>query len=214
MKGARWLPVCAARAEAEGMADLGVAVLGVGKAASAAGLARILATERPAGVLLFGVCGAYPDRHRVGCASAPARPGELCVVGTDRFGDEGVLAPDGFLDLAALGLGDGGPFAADERHTRAAAELLAAPIARGCTVSSCSGTEASSTEMCARTDAHVETMEGAAVALTCRASGVPLLHVRCVSNWTGDRSRAEWCLSRAVQAVHAAVRQILAAGDM
>jgi futalosine hydrolase len=211
MNGGRWLPVCAAAVESEGLADLGTAVLGVGKAAAAAGLARILATQRCKGVLLFGVCGAFPDRHRVGCATAPVRPGELCVVGSDRFGDEGVESPAGFLDLAGLGLGEVGPFAADERHTRAAAELLAVPIVRGCTVSTCSGTEAASTEICARTDAHVETMEGAAVALTCRAFAVPLVHVRCVSNWTGSRDRGQWSLQTAVATVQSAVRRLLSA---
>lgn len=207
MNAARWLPVCAAEAEAAGLADLGIAVLGIGKAAAAGRLARILATQLPAGVLLFGVCGAYPDRHRRG--PAPVRPGGMCVVGEDRFGDEGVQAAE-FTELARIGQ-EVGPFAADAARTQSTAGLLRAPVVRGCTVSTCSGGEAGSAVMCGRTGADVETMEGAAVAFVCREFGLPLLHVRCVSNWTGDRQRGEWDLHTATARMQATVRHLLSA---
>jgi futalosine hydrolase len=212
MNSARWLPVCAAPLEGEGLADLGVAVLGIGKAAAAGRLSRILTTQRPLGVLLFGVCGAYPDRHRQGRGPAPVRPGELCVVGEERFGDEGVRVSRAVLDLAAVGQ-EIGPFAADPVRSRKAALLLHAPVVRGCTVSMCSGTDESSAETCERTGADVETMEGAAVALVCRDFTVPLLQVRCVSNWTGDRERGAWDLEAAVQKVRTAVRRLVALLD-
>ncbi len=197
---------CAAPLEARGL-DLPVAVLGVGKAAAAMALARRFLRERPPVVLLFGVGGAYPARHRPG---AVLGPGDLCVLGSDRFGDEGVLQPDGFRDLAQLGLGPVGPFAAEPELAARAAALLDAPIVRGCTVSTCSGTEAASGAMAARADADVETMEGAAVALCCAEFAVPLLQVRAISNWTGDRQRGGWDLPRALQAVQAAVRRLQA----
>ncbi|HEB54427.1 MAG TPA: futalosine hydrolase [bacterium] len=200
----------AAPIEGHGLEDLGVQALGVGKVAAAlrcAGLVR----ERPhtRAVLLFGVAGAFPARHRAD--APPAAIGDLAIVGSDGFGDEGVDTPDGFLDLGAMQLADVGPFPADPRLGAAAGELLAAPIVRGTTVSTCSGTDAASQRLRARTGADVETMEGAAVALVCRQFELPLLHVRAISNWTGDRDRGEWQLGAAVDAVQRAVRRLLRA---
>src|SRR5690606_3130305 len=106
-------------------------------------------------------------------------------------------------------LGDCGPFAADPRLARAAAERLAVPLVRGVTVSSCSGTEAASERIHRRSSADIETMEGAAVAFVCRHYEVPLLHVRAISNWTGDRDRGEWSLGAAVCVAQAAVRSLM-----
>ena len=51
-------------------------------------------------------------------------------------------------------------------------------------------------------------MEGAAVAYVCRQFELPLLHVRAISNWTGDRDRGDWNLGAAVGAVQQAVRRL------
>lgn len=209
--------VLAHAAAAEGLpparaGDRPLLQLGVGKTAAAVELyAALTLLERSGraaqGVLLYGVAGAFPDRHRA--VPAPVAPGGVAVVASDRFGDEGVEAPDGFHDLARLGLGDIGPFVAHPRCAGAAAARLGAPLVDGVTVSCCSGTEAGSQRLHRRSGADVETMEGAAVALVCRRLELPLLHVRAISNWTGDRDRGGWDLGRAVAAVHTAVCELL-----
>jgi futalosine hydrolase len=157
-------------------------------------------------VLLFGVCGAYPPGHVPG---AGLEVGQLCVVGEEWLADEGVATTGGFTTIAALGLGSVGPFHADAGRTAAVARVLAAPIVRGATVSTCSGTDETS-QAAARTGAAIETMEGAAVAIACRRAGVPWVQVRCVSNRTGERSRGGWDLPRAVAIVQEAVRRLAA----
>ena len=170
-------------------------------------LQALLQQQRPASVLVFGVAGAYPQRHR---ADAALKVGDLCVVGTERLADEGVAKEDGFLDLAQMGLGDVGPFAADTVRSQAIADALGCPIVGGATVSTCSGTETLSAAIAKRTGAAIETMEGAALALACQAAGVPWVELRAISNWTGARARGGWDLSRATAALHAAVRRLLA----
>jgi futalosine hydrolase len=202
-----FLPVYAAPAEGSALAALGAVRLGVGKVALAVALAERIAEQRPPGVLLFGVAGAYPARHRPGASLAV---GDLCLVGEDRFADEGVATPDGFRDLAQLGLGEVGPFAADRERTALAARALGAPVVIGATVSTCSGTDAQSAQIAARTGAAVETMEGAAAALVCARAGVPFVQLRAISNLTGDRARGGWDLERAIAVVQAAVRRLLA----
>lgn len=213
-----FLLACATPNETGTLADLRIHLLGVGKTAAATHLSEALRGEPTTrAVLLFGVGGAFPDRHRR--SPAPARCGGLCVVGSDRFGDEGVETPQGFRHLEDL-LGPQHPrgqalsrlaanFPANPRMARQAAALLGVPIVRGVTVSTCSGTEATSQVMARRSGADVETMEGASVAYVCRQFELPLLHVRAISNWTGDRARGEWNLGAAVDALSQGMRRLL-----
>lgn len=202
------LVACASRRECTGL-DPRPIVLGVGKAAAAVAATRALSERAPAVFVLFGVCGAYPVRHREDDRSVTLAVGDLCLVGEERLGDEGVLSETGFESLQTLGLGEDGPFEADRELTARAAALLGVPVVRGATVSTCSGTDGRSRAMASLTGAQIETMEGAAVSLACRAAGVSLLQLRCVSNMTGDRKRAGWHLDGAVSRVQAALARLL-----
>jgi futalosine hydrolase len=195
-------------------------LLGVGKTAAAMRLpAAVRANPTARAVLLYGIAGAFPDRHRN--TPAPVRLGGVCVVGSDRFGDEGVETPAGFVDIEQV-LGPkyatedgkifGGPstFPSNPRIAQQAAELLGVPIVHGVTVSTCSGTEAASERMRRRSAADIETMEGAAVAYVCRQLELPLLHLRAISNWTGDRGRGEWNVTTAVEAMGRAIGRLFA----
>lgn len=199
----------AAPIEGHGLEDLGVQSVGVGKTAAAFGAADLLRRRDDVrAVLLFGVAGAYPERHRDD--AAPLAIGDVAVVTHDMLADEGVETPDGFLDLGAMQLGDCGPFLADPRLAREARERLGCPGVHGLTVSTCSGTDATSERTRRRCGGgDVESMEGAAVAYVCRKFEVPLLHVRAISNWTGDRDRGEWSLGQAVDVVQRAVRRLM-----
>lgn len=185
--------------------------LGVGKVAAAVALSDRIARLRPRGVLLFGVAGAYPERHKAG---ASLRVGDVVVVERDSFGDEGVVVADGFVDVKSLGmpahdLPAAGPFVLDALRSRLAADRLDAPLVTATTVSACSGSETQSLHLAQRTGADIETMEGAAVAFVCAQLGLPLVHVRVVSNMCGERSRGGWDLGRAVRVLHDAVTQLL-----
>ena len=193
--------VYAAPAEAGPLADdPRTLALGVGKTAAASALTRRLSADRPAAVVAFGVAGAYGE--------APAI-GQLCVVGSECFGDEGVATPDGFVTIGQLGLGTDAPLPADPTWVaRVASRLGAVPVVAGATVSTCSGTDALAAAVAARTEADIETMEGAAIARVCVDFGVPWVGLRAISNRTGDRDRAGWDLAGATAAVQAAVRRL------
>jgi len=210
------LLVCAHPREGERVAAAhpDLLVTGVGKVAAAIGVTRALSRARslarlPQAVLLFGVCGAYPQRHRA-TGGMVLKVGDACVVGDDVLADEGVVTPHGFEDLEAMGLGRVGPFTTDgETVARAAALLGGLPVVRGATVSTCSGSEAASAAIANRTGATVETMEGAAVAAVCRQFAIPLVQLRVVSNETGDRDTAAWRLDEAVAKVQDLVLQLM-----
>ncbi|MEY2982314.1 MAG: futalosine hydrolase [Planctomycetota bacterium] len=212
MTASRLLLCCADPREAALLTAAGhgeIRVLGVGKAAAAASLARALALAPDTTcVLLFGVCGAYP---------APVEPPalsvlDLCVVAESVYADEGAATDDGFLDLDALGLHPSGPFRADPVLGPRVAQGLGVPLVRAATVSTCAGTARLSDAFAARSRAHVETMESAACALACETAGVPFVEVRCVSNRTGPRADGGFRIREACERAQAAVRRILDGG--
>jgi futalosine hydrolase len=188
----------------------GAVEVGTGKVAATLQLTRALAKRTPTAVIPIGVCGAYPAAHGPGARALAV--GDLCWIIADTLADEGVEDETGFRDLAAMGLGDVGPFHADaslvEKVTRVVPDL---PQVTGATVSTCSGTDARSLALARRTGAVVETMEGAAIARVCHAFGVPWIGLRCISNRCGDRAAAGWDLAGAVARLHEVVR-MLAAG--
>lgn len=202
------------RREAQVGAGLPVETLrcGVGKTPTAISLVqRLERGPHPSIIVLAGVCGAYPSRHLapgMACVSL----GSVCIVDADGLEDEGVESPEGFLSLSQLGLEGDETIAGDLGQGRAASELLGCRVVRGATVSTCSGTEALSRARAGRTTALVETMEGASAGAVCRRYGIPWVQLRSVSNWTGDRTRAAWCLEEALDSLGAALKQLHLAG--
>lgn len=174
--------------------------LGVGKSAAAATLAARLAVSRPRLVVLVGVAGAYAETRPVG---------SLCAVGSAVFGDEGVELADGFRSLEDLGMPESSTDAYDQRSTRSIAAALDIDVVRCATVSACSGSDARAAAYRARTEAEIETMESAAVALACRAANVSLVELRAISNACGDRDRGGWDLDAAVESLSIGVRRLL-----
>lgn len=185
--------------------------LGVGKIAATMSLTAALSKRRPDAVLLVGVCGAYPSRHlRSGLPEL--RVLDTCMVTSETLADDGVLTPDGFLDLAHLQLANVGPFACDAELTGKVAAVLGCPLVAGATVSTGAGVDAISQAYALRTGAQIETMEGGAVALVCRRFEVPFAQLRVVSNRTGDRDAGGWDLDGAFTRLGEAVEKVLAAG--
>jgi len=200
-----WVHAAPLEGEAVAWGPRAHACIGVGKTAATLGLARVLAQGGVEAVVAIGVAGAYRRADGPGIA-------ERCLVESDVLADEGVRHPDGFTDLAALGLGNIGPFAADAELLARANAVLGARLVSAATVSTCSGTDALADELATRSAAAIETMEGAAIASVCAAFGVPWIQLRVISNFTGDRDRAAWDLPRALAGLGQAIGELFAAG--
>jgi len=181
--------------------------LGVGKTAAATTLTRRLANGPPVtAVVLVGVCGAFPKEHLIG-AGEQRDVLDLCVVTREIFGDEGVHTPDGFLSVEDLGFGSKLRLVACERRSKLVIQRIGGHRSVGVTVSTCSGTDESSIER-GKLGASVESMEGASVAHVCGVHGVPWVQLRCVSNYTGDRTPDRWRLDEALSTLAEATREI------
>jgi futalosine hydrolase len=184
---------------------------GVGKVNAGAAAARFGPGRRL--LVSIGIAGALPIE--VGDAAA-LEIGAAVVASASVYADEGLLAPAGFTDLAAMGFAPGprhapGPsFAPDARALGALGAAGLVPV-RVATVSTCSGTDALALEVARRTGAQAEAMEGAAVLHAAARLGLPAVEVRVISNTTGDRERQRWALDRSLEALGETTARVWAA---
>ncbi len=193
---------------------------GIGKANAAAGATVLLETERrPRALINIGCGGAYPE--------SGLTLGDLALASAELYGDEGVAAVEGFLDMEALNLPLAqhhsqrfyNRFPVDEELLQRTRELLQEALADSghhlavgpfVTVSTCSGTTAAGLTLGRRTGGICENMEGAAIAQICLRYDVPFLEIRGISNLTEDRDPGRWDLKAGAEAAQQAVRTLLA----
>lgn len=198
------LVVCAVEAERAAVAaaasDAEVIVGGVGPAASAAATSAALAGAPYELALCAGIAGGF----------APLAPGDVAVASSIVFADLGAETPDGFVAVSELGFGDDryevAPKLAIELADRTGGHL-------GCilTVATVTGTAASAAALAGRyPDAIAEGMEGAGVAAAAKLRSVPFAEVRAISNSVGPRDRDAWQIPRALDALAAAVKAVVA----
>jgi futalosine hydrolase len=181
-----------------------LAVTGIGKVNTAAGAAALLERFEPEILINTGCAGAY--------GSSGMAVGDLAIATLERFGDEGVLTPDGWHGMELIGL------PVMERHgerffnsfpltrwgldkaTHVAAEagvsLRSGPFV---TVSTASGTTSRGDELALRFNGICESMEGAAVAQVALLYGVDCLELRGISNRVEDRNLSRWDITLAVE---------------
>jgi futalosine hydrolase len=187
---------------------------GIGKANAAAPATSLIERYRPELVIITGCGGAYPG--------SGLSVGDLAVASDEIFGDEGVVTPDGWMDMKQMGLAlfseEGRSWYNSIPLTRQEAEKamqladshgLRLIRGRFVTVSCCSGTKARGLELARRYQAVCENMEGAAIALTALRYGIPCLEIRGISNLVEDRDMSRWDIRRAVEAAQRFVVKII-----
>ncbi|MBL8861538.1 MAG: futalosine hydrolase [Planctomycetes bacterium] len=210
------------RLEDQGGFDAGlgiVALCGFGPIAAAARTAELLATLRPARVVLVGIAGTFdPELLPLGRALA-----------FDAVAVEGIGAGEGreLAGPAALGFpqwpGSGGAEAIHDRIVLAARRefdpsvlhdpALLRDAARTALLLSTCAASASPAQAALRRErfpeALAEDMEGFAVALSCALLGVPCHIVRGISNVVGDRDPGRWRIPAALAAARLCALELL-----
>jgi futalosine hydrolase len=181
-------------------------VTGVGMVATAAHLARTLATSAPDLVLNVGVCGAF-DRALT--------PGTVVNVVTDGLSEFGVEDGPVFVPADAVGLiaPNDPPYTAGRLVNPfhiAIPALAALPRVDGITVNTVHGDDASIAAVMARCQPQVESMEGAAFMYACLLAGVRFAQIRSVSNVVERRNRDAWQLDEALHSLGRVTQAILA----
>lgn len=180
------------------------AVAGMGKVNAASSVTALIVRHNPKIIIITGCAGAYPG--------SALETGHLALASSEIFGDEGVLSPEGWQGLEAIGI----PIH-ERKGTRyfneiplsfslaeqavSLATALDLPLRRGrfVTVSTCSGTSARGREMFERFGGVCENMEGAAIALVAMQYGIDCIELRGISNLVEDRDLSKWNIQLAVE---------------
>ncbi len=172
-------------------------VTGIGPVNAAVALTRELVRRpRTAAVLCCGVGGAYPG--------SGLSVGDVACARTECYADLGVAAPEGFLDMEALGY----PVVAGDTplYNLLPLELFPAPRrVPFVTCTTCTGTDEAARALEARTGGAVESMEGAAIVHVARLHGIQVGEIRGISNMVGRRDRGSWRVREAARAAQEAL---------
>jgi futalosine hydrolase len=195
-------------------------ISGMGKTNAAHASTVLIRDYSPELIINFGVGGAYP--------SSGLAAGDIMVAEAEIYGDEGVLAADGFHGTDYIGipvLRKGrkkyhNEFILDRRLAKRAVETAGSAFPGGpdtprvksgkfLTVSTCTGTRKRAAQLRKMWGAICENMEGAAIAHICALYKIPLIEVRGVSNIVEDRDTTKWDLELASKNCCKAVVELL-----
>ena len=182
-----------------------VMVVGVGPVAAAVNTAQVLAITEYGLVVSAGIGGGFPGKAEVG---------SLVVANKIVAADLGVETPEGFSSLDELGFGSTNVEVDASLVNKVTAAMLAEKLTVSIgpiiTVSTATGTAASTAEMARRVPgAAAEAMEGYGVALAARNCGVPALEIRSISNPVGPRDRTGWRIKEALDVLEQASSVLL-----
>ena len=175
------LLVCAATfMELETFGTTGARLLltGVGIPSALAVTLEAARRERPARILNIGIAGAYPG--------SGLNIGDIVRAESEVYGDVGFELPDapGFQHVREA---EWGSFYRKPLPLAAFPEFDGAVTGRGCTVNTCTGTDATGRLRATLLGAAFETMEGAAVAQAGQMLGIPVCQIRAISNIAARR---------------------------
>jgi futalosine hydrolase len=180
-------------ADAVGFSDAAYVVAGgIGKTNAAVATTTAIHDEGPFDfVINAGVAGSLPN--------SGLSMGDVVVASSCVYVEEGLITPDGFQDMNAMGfsLGDFSGNTVPVDATLLGRLGMIGVTGSIATVATCSGTDEQAALVADRTGCLCEAMEGAAVVHAARLAGLPAIEIRAISNTTGNRDAQNWDLELA-----------------
>lgn len=176
-------------------------ITGVGLTATAFHLGKILATSSFDGAVNFGVAGAFDLSIQLGTT---------VQVIEDEFADLGAENNDEFVSLFEMNLQNENeaPFSNGKLVPMGDWKSIGnLQKVRGASVNTVHGNAQSIANFKARSNAQIETMEGAAFFYACSMGGVDSLQIRAISNYVEPRNRENWKLEEAIQSLAIYMKQ-------
>ncbi|WP_028296420.1 futalosine hydrolase [Olivibacter sitiensis] len=184
---------------AVGQHHISILVTGAGMVATAYALGRHLSQHQYDLVINLGIAGAL-------CRSLSI--GDIVYVNEDCFIELGAEDGDQFLSIDMLGFGQSRYKAIP--NSTALQFIHELPEVSGITVNKVHGSEHSIALLRQRTDAKVESMEGAAFYYSCHQANQPCVQLRAISNYVERRNKAAWDIGKAIQSLHEFLHRRLA----
>ena len=170
-----------------------ILITGVGMMLTAFHLGMCLKQNKYDLILNIGLAGALNKQ---------LQPGEVVVVNSDAIGDLGAEDDQSFLDIYELGLSDKNEFPFNNGKLVAIHpyqhQLGKLKNVVGITVNKVHGNDESIAKLLTRTEADVETMEGAAFFYACLYHKMNCIQLRSISNYVEKRDKSKWNIQLAL----------------
>jgi futalosine hydrolase len=183
--------------------EVSVLLTGVGLPLAMFQLTRALILKRYDLLINAGIAGALDQKLAIGA---------VVQVIAETFADLGVEEADGnFTDLFKLRLIDpmAPPFQDGKMLNTFGSAYDFLPKVSGISVNKVHGYAPSIEQIKRRSNASVESMEGAAVFYTCLMSQTPFLEIRSISNYVEPRNRDAWDIPLAIENLNEVLKQML-----
>ncbi len=170
-----------------------IGITGIGMMHTAFAMEKFLQQTDADMAIQVGVAGAFNTNLALG---------DIVRVQSEILGDLGVENRDEYLDIFETGLVVANEFpyqdGALENDFSEQIFGINLPQAKGLTVNTVSGSEATIAKRRAIYNADIETMEGAAFHYACIVHGIPFVQIRSISNYVEPRDKSKWKMKEAI----------------
>ena len=166
---------------------------GVGMLATAVSLTKLVAEEQPDLVIQAGIAGTFDNK---------AVLDRTVVIKEEILGDMGVEEDGKWKDIFDLKLEKSSYHPYERRKLPnpwlSAYNLLKLPEVSSISVNQVSTHPERIDHLIKKYNPYTESMEGAALHYVCRQGNIPFLQIRSLSNYIGERNKANWKMKEAI----------------
>ncbi|NQU85864.1 MAG: futalosine hydrolase [Mariniphaga sp.] len=183
-------------------AEINILITGIGTTFTTFHLTNTLLSEKYTLIINMGIAGSFTKDIKIG---------QVVNVISEEFADLGIEDKDNFLTLFDSGFIASDEFPFENGIIKNSNNELNGSLflARGITTNKSNGRESSINELFVKFNAHVESMEGAAVFYVCKWLGVSFIEIRAISNYIEPRDSSKWNIPLALENLSSSVLKIL-----
>lgn len=170
---------------------------GVGMLASAVSLTRLASEEKPDLIIQIGIAGTFQQKMALG---------KVVLVKEEMLGDMGVEEGGKWKDLFDLKLEKSSYHPFEKRKLPnpwlSTYNLLKLSEVSAITINEITTNPKRIEQLRKKYNPDIESMEGAALHYVCREANIPFLQIRAISNYIGERDKANWKIKESLEALN------------
>ena len=173
---------------------------GVGMLASAVSITRMVMEDKPDLIIQAGIAG---------CFDTSVALGKVVVVNEESLSDMGVEEEGKWKDIFDLKLEKSSYHPFERRKLPNTwlpkFNLLKLPEVNAITINEISTNKERIQQLIKKYSPVTESMEGAALHYVCRETNIPFIQIRAISNYIGERNKANWKMKEAIDHLNQAL---------
>jgi futalosine hydrolase len=181
-----------------------ILVTGVGLMNACFSLTNYLHNTIPDLIVQAGIAGSF--HHKL-------LPGSVVVVKEELMGDCGVWENNQWNDLFDMGLDTNNTGIWEDKKLinphKEMIDLIDLQKVRSLTVNQVTTNTEIIDALCQKYQPDIESMEGAVFHYVCLKKNIPFLQIRAISNFVGDRNKANWKIHTAIELLNVELIHLL-----